>query len=313
MSLVEDAQHAEMEATQEEAVRFAGMCLAVNSLMAGFKIIVGLLSGSHALLASALYSINDILTSMAVAISIRLGHRDPNDDYPYGYTKAEYIAAGMVSLIITFGVFFMFFFSVVDILTGVPGPPHFIAIFLAAVSMVTSWVLSRRGHVLAQALQSPVLNTHAEHHHADAEGSLLAIIGVGGALLGWHTFDRVIAVVETLHLIALAGMLLARSLRGLMDTAMDDDDLQLVESACGEVTGVREVVQVRSRQAGRRTWVDIAVAVSPRMKVVQAHRICNDVSSAVHGVLGSGVSTQVRFQGPNQEMIQPGPGGSPHG
>lgn len=313
MTLPDDDAHVDVEATQEEAIRFAGMCLAVNTLMASFKIIVGLLSGSHALLASALYSINDIMTSMAVAISIRLGHRQPNSEYPYGYTKAEYIAAGMVSLIITMGVFFMFFFSVIDIITGVPGPPHFTAIALASVSMVTSWVLARRGHVLAQALQSPVLNTHAEHHHADAEGSLLAIIGVGGALLGWHTFDRLIAVVETLHLIALAGVLLARSIKGLMDSAMEEDDLRLVEEACVEVEGVRDVVKVRSRQAGRRTWVDVAVAVSPRLKVAQAHRICNEVSAAVNGVLGTGVSTQVRFQGPNHVAANPGPGGSPHG
>jgi cation diffusion facilitator family transporter len=293
-----------------EALRFAGLCLSISTLMAAFKIAVGLLSGSHALLASALYSINDLLTSIAVAVSLRVGHRKPSGDHPYGYGKAEFIAAGMVSLVIAIGVFFMFFFSVVDVLRGVPGPPHFLAVSLAAISMVVSWVLARRGHHLAHELQSPILSTTAEHHHADAEGSLLAIIGIGGAVMGFHTLDRIIAIFETLHLIALSGRLLARSLRGLMDSSISDDDKDLVAEACAQVDGVEEIKHIWSRQAGSDTWVDIAVTVAHDLKVEQAHRVCEQVKSAVRSVLGSMVVAQVRFQGPAFAYDTPGPGGA---
>lgn len=295
---------------RSEALRFAGLCLSVSTLMAAFKIAVGLLSGSHALLASALYSINDLLSSIAVAVSLRVGHRKPTFDHPYGYGKAEFIAAGMVSMVIAIGVFFMFFFSVVDVLRGVPGPPHFLAVSLAALSMVVSWVLSRRGHHLAVDLQSPILSTTADHHHADAEGSLLAIVGIGGAVLGFHTLDRVIAIFETLHLIALSGRLLARSLRGLMDSAISDDDKESVRDACVGIDGVERVTHIWSRQAGSSTWVDVAVTVSDEFNVEQAHGVCRQVESAVRNVLGAMVVAQVRFQGTNYAYDVPGPGGA---
>ena len=58
-------------ASRREAQRYAGLALSVSSLMAAFKIIVGTLAASHALLASALYSVNDILSSIAISISLR--------------------------------------------------------------------------------------------------------------------------------------------------------------------------------------------------------------------------------------------------
>jgi cation diffusion facilitator family transporter len=246
---------------------------------------------------------------MAVAVSLRIGYKRPNSRYPYGYGKAEFIAVGMVSLAIAIGVFSMFLFSALDIFKGVAGPPHVIAIALAAMSMLVSWALARRGHALTQLIESPALMTSVEHHHADAVGSLAAIIGVGGAVLGLHVLDRIVAIFETLHLIALSGSLLAQSAKGLMDAAIPGEDVELVEEAAGSVRGVREVAFVRSRRIGSKTWIDLGVRVSSRIKVHQAHRISEQVAAAVSDVLGPSTVTQVRFQGPDVVERRPGDGG----
>ncbi len=281
--------------------------------MAVLKIGVGLLTGSHALLASALYSINDVLSSIAVAVGLRVGARRPDSMHSYGYGNAEFIAVGIISLSIAIGVFLMFFFSLVDVLTGVDGPPHFTALSLAALSMITSWVLARRGHRLAAELESPALSTSADHHHADAVGSFAAVLGVGGALLGFHVLDRLVALFETLHVIALSGTLLAKSVKGLMDTALPEEDVQLVEQACLRVPSIERVARIRSRRIGTRAWVDVAVAVPGHLSVGHAHQITMQVRRAIHRVLGPSAFAQVRFQSPDHVERLPGPGGSPHG
>lgn len=297
----------------EPGLRFAGLALAVNSLMAAIKIGVGLFSGSHAVLASALYSINDILSALAISVSLRVGNRRATKDYPYGFGKAEFIAVGIVSLTIAIGVFCMFFFSVVDIVLGVDGPPHMVALTLAAASLGVSWTLSRKGHRLAADLESPALMTSADHHQADAEGSFAAIIGVGGALLGFHVLDRVVAIFETLHIVALSGTLLAKAVKGLMDTALPEEDVELLEQVCVEVPGVERLVRIWSRRVGSDTWVDLAVAVPAGLTVERAHEVRKQVSDAVRRVLGPAAAIQVRFQAPEFVEARPGPGGSPHG
>lgn len=300
-------------ASKRAALQLAGITLAVDALLALLKIVIGALSGSHALLASALYSVNDVLSSIAVAVSLRVSNRRPNREYAYGFGKAEYIAVGMVSLAISIGVCLMLAYSVASMVQGVSGPPHVAAAVLAGASLAVSWVLAERTQKLATALRSPALATSAEHHHADAYGSMLAIAGVGGAMLGFHALDRVVAAVEALHLIALSGTLLAKSVNGLMDRALPLADTELLERACANVRGVRRVAHVRSRNMGSQIWVDVAVVVPAKLSVSEAHTICRSVTGVVHGTMGHHAVTQVRFQGPRLVVDPPGPGGSGHG
>lgn len=293
-----------------QAQQFAGLALAVAAIMASFKIFVGLLSGSRALLASALYSFNDLLSSISIAISLRFSRKPASEESPYGHGKAEFIAIGIVSLTIAIAVFFMFFFSVLDVLKGVPGPPHFIAMSLAALGMVISWNTGRKAHHLGEKLRSPALMASAAHHHADAEGSLLAIIGIATAIFGLHIVDRVVAVFETLHLIALSGTLLGKALKGLMDSAMPAEDVMLIEEACAGIEGLDRITRIRSRQAGSQTCVDVAVLVPKNMTVAMAHAVCEKVQTAVRGVIGVTGMTQVRFQSPDFVESLPRGGGS---
>jgi cation diffusion facilitator family transporter len=303
-------QPGKMRHLREQALRLAGLTLAVDAIMALFKVSVGVLTGSQALVVNSLYSINDVLSSIAVTVSLRVGQKRPSTDYQYGYGRAEFIAVAMVSLAITLGVLLLFVFSTTDILKGVVAPPHYIAALLAAVSLVVSWVIAHKNHHVAEQLRSPALATSAEHHHADYHGSLLTLVGIAGsALLGFHVLDRIIATFEELHLIALSGTLLARAVNGLMDRGLPEEDRLMVERACGDVAGVSAVKSVRSRQLGSLTWVDVAVAVAPRMTIAEASLIRNNVTNAVRGVVGSGqLITQVRFQAPHTVVLGPGPG-----
>jgi cation diffusion facilitator family transporter len=299
---------AKMRELRQEALRLAGLTLAVDAILALFKVSIGVLSGSQALVVNSLYSINDVLSSIAVTVSLRVGQKRPTADYQYGYGRAEFIAVAMVSLAITIGVMLMFVFSATDILKGVNSPPHYVAALLAAVSLVVSWYISHKNHHVAEQLRSPALATSAEHHHADAHGSMLALIGIGGALLGFHVLDRIIATFEELHLIALSGTLLARAVNGLMDRGLPGEDLALLRRACSDVDGVRSVKSLRSRQLGSLTWVDVAVAVGPELTVAEASSVRSRVTSAVRGVVGGHLITQVRFQAPNTLVVSPGPG-----
>ncbi|RLB51528.1 MAG: hypothetical protein DRJ42_16625 [Deltaproteobacteria bacterium] len=306
-----DREQAEIR--RYEGIRFAGLSLAVSVAMAFFKISVAIMTGSHALLANAFYSINDVLSAIAAAVSLKLANRAPDEDYPFGYGKAEYVAVGMVSLTIAIGVCAMFVFSVVDIIQGVEAPPHYLAIGIAALSFVVSWTLSKRGRRLAIDIHSPVLATTADHQHADALGSIAAIVGVSLAVAGFHAVDRVIAVAETLHLIALSGTLLSKAVKGLMDQAVSDDDLDMMERTCLDMNGVEDVSYLRSRRLGSLAWVDLGISVDPKLNVRQAREIGERVRSAVDEALGDGVVTQVHTHARGYAPKAVAAGGSGHG
>ena len=277
-------------------MQFAKLSLVVNLGLAALKVVVGLWSGSHALLAGALYSINDVLSAVAVVVSLKLASRPATATHPYGHGKAEFIAVGMVSMALAAGVLIIVSYSAFDIGTGGVEAPHFAAMVVALICLVASSMLARRGFCVAEKLDSPALRTSAEHNRADAISSFAVLIGVGGATLGLHALDRFVALFEALHVVALSGALLAKALKGLMDTALPSADLELVDRACRRVPGVTGLAFARSRRAGSEVWLTLGVVVAPELSVHQAHLLGARVQNAVGQVLGPGIRAQVRFQ-----------------
>jgi len=278
------------------ALQFSSLTLALNAGMGLLKVVIGMMAGSRALVASALYSINDVLSGMVVMISIRLARRPPDADHPYGHGKAEFVAIGIVSTILVGAVIYVLTHSVAAIVSGVEAPPHLIVLPVAAVSLLTNTFLANRGRCVAKRTESPVVETAAEHNHADAVSSAATMIGVGGAALGLHVLDPIVAIFETVHIVWLAGSLFGHSLRGLMDAALPPTAVSVISNACASVPGVLGVSMLRTRQVGAYAWVDAEVQISSETLVDDADEICREVQYAIRSAVPFEVMSQVKFQ-----------------
>ena len=279
------------------------MSLFINASLGILKIVIGLLSGSRALVASALYSVNDVLSGITAMISLRLARRAPDKNYPFGYGQAEYIAIGIVSTFVTGGVIFLFTYSVIDILRGVHHTIHLIALPVAAVALATNHYLARRGACISRQTQSPMIETVAHHNHADSEGSFLTIIALLAAAGGYYVVDQIVAIIETLHIVWLAGSLFGHSVRGLVDTALPPTVVAKIRKTCTEVPGVENIVKLRTRQSGSFACIDAEVQVASDLTVEQAEQICSDVRAALAHALNLSIRSQVKFSVPRQSHM----------
>jgi cation diffusion facilitator family transporter len=279
------------------ALNYASQSLSINAALGVLKVVVGLLSGSRALVASALYSINDVLSGLTVLVSVRVARRNPDRSFPFGYGQAEYIAIGLVSAFITAGVIFLFTYSVIDILRGVHHTIHLIALPVAGVALATNHYLAKKGHCISKQTRSPMVETVTHHNHADAEGSFLTIIALSAAAGGFYVVDQIVAILETLHIVWLAGSLFGHSLRGLMDTAISPSAVELIRQTCCDISGVEEVVALRSRQSGSFALIDVEVRVADDLEVEKAGQICLDVKEALATRLPFATRCQVKFSG----------------
>jgi len=284
------------QACDQCALQFSWLTLAANSGLGVLKIAVGIMAGSKALIASALYSINDVLSAMVVIISMRIARRAPDDSHPYGYGKAEFVAVGLVSVILAGAVVYIIAHSMVVLVSRTAVPPHLIVLPVAALAMATNEYLARRGLCAAERTQSPVTHTAAEHNRADAISSLAVMIGLGGASLGLGFVDPIIAIFEAVHIVWLAGALLGQSLRGLMDAALPPAAEARIARACRKVPGVHDLVGLRSRQVGAYAWVDAEVQVAAGTDVDRAAAICRDVQRAIRDALPQIARSQVKFR-----------------
>jgi cation diffusion facilitator family transporter len=277
---------------------FVKQSMFIDSGLAVLKVVVGLLSGSKALVANGLYSINDLLSALIVLVSLKVGRRPADADHAYGHGKAEFIALAGMSFVLVSGVAFIFYYSLADIFRGKFEAPHISSLGVAALTVIACELQARKAFCCSHQMgNSPAMHTHAEHHRADSLSSIAVFIAIVAAYLGFTVLDQVVALFETVHICWLAGALFGQSFKGLMDSSLPRYEVERIERASAAVPGIARVLDVRTRNSGFKSWIDLTVAVSKNLSVKQAHDVCDAVRHAVRGAVDrTALDINVRFR-----------------
>ena len=264
----------------------AGWIAVVSNLaLAIFKLIVGILSGSKAVIGDALYSFKDFFTALVVLAGIRISGKPPDENHPYGHGKIEFVAIFLISLLIIIGTFFLFVHSVRDIwmvFRGEASPhPKFIAFWAAVISVIANYKLSGYLNCVGERMKSPAMLANAKHNHSDAIASGFVAGAILLSSLGWSIADPLVAVIETVDLIFLCFSMMKDAIRSLLDSSLDDDVIRQIESTAHLVPGVRKVASLNARKVGQNIWVDMVIKIDPRQTLDAGYRISRQVEETL--------------------------------
>jgi cation diffusion facilitator family transporter len=262
-------------------VTFLG--LAVNTLLAVGKLLAGLFGHSHALVADAVESLADVVSSVVVWRGLVLAHQPADADHPYGHGKAEPLAAAFVATMLLLAATWITLEAVREIVTPHHTPAPYTLVVLLAVVVIKE-LLFRFVWREAQSVNSSAVGTDAWHHRSDAITSIAAAIGITIALLGgpgYESADDVAAIVAA-GIIAWNGWRLLRpALDELMDMAPPPALVEQIRRVAGGVAGVERVEKCIVRKMGWHYFVDMHVEVDPAMSVRRAHEIAHAVKDRV--------------------------------
>jgi cation diffusion facilitator family transporter len=265
------------------AVRTALGSVVVAALVLALKLGAWWLTGSVALLADALESVVNVAAALAALVAIRLSALPPDANHPYGHTKAEYFSAVLEGGLIVAAAVVILFEAWGAYLA--PRPPDQPAIGLAVSAVATGanagWaaLLFRRG----RQARSPALVADAKHLLADVVTSAGVLVGVSlVALTGLLWLDPLLAALTALNILWSGWRLMRESVAGLMDEAVPPDLMARIRAAVStHAEGALEAHDLRSRSAGRLTFIEFHLVVPGEMKVAEAHEICDRVEAAL--------------------------------
>jgi cation diffusion facilitator family transporter len=256
-------------------------------LLAGGKLLAGVTGHSSALIADGVESLADTVGSIIVWQGLRVAHRPPDRDHPYGYGKAEALAALAVGalLLLAGGVIVVKAFQ--EMLTPHEAPAPWTLIVLLGVIAIKEGLFRfvLRG---AEMFESDAARADAWHHRSDAITSAAAVIGVSIAVWGPRRlgYDRLVLADEAAAMIAsgiifFTGWRLMRpSLRELLDATSHKFATRVAETAA-QVEGVRLVEKVHARKSGRGYHVDMHLHVAPDLSIRAAHALSGKVKAHV--------------------------------
>jgi cation diffusion facilitator family transporter len=260
---------------------------------------VGFVSGSQALVADAMYSAKDVITSLLVIVGLKVSGRPLDREHPYGHGKIEFILSMIISVVFL-GVTSLLLIHAIQVLMddNVHSSPHIIALWTAIISILVNVVMYFYSRCVSIEVNSPMVRTLSRHHHADATSSVAVALGIIGAhYLNMPWIDTAVAVFETAHLMYLGSDVFREAYKGLMDGSAPEEVKQEISHQALKVAGVEAVEELKTRLVGQDLWVDMVIRVDAELTVDEASDICEDVSDRLVRVVPHMGSVHVKFTG----------------
>ena len=271
----------------QAGIRSTLIGMLVNAFLAAVKAVAGIAGNSYALIADAIESASDVLTSLIVLLGLRMAGKPADRNHPYGHGKFEPLAAALVAVALLGAAILIAVESISEIRTPHHAPAAFTLVVLALVIVVKEFLFR---FVVGVGLEtrSTAVKADAWHHRSDAITSLAAFVGISIALLGgpgYEGADDFAALLASLVIALNAIMLLHPALRELVDTAPDPELAAQVRSIASGVSGVLGTHKCHIRKVGFDHFVDLDVLCDPESTIRQGHEIAHDVGEDIHAAL----------------------------
>lgn len=267
----------------KRAQTLAAGSIAIGLVVLALKYLAYHLTGSVALLSDAIESIVNVVTAIAALIAISFAAQPADANHPYGHHKAEYISAGVEGALIIVAALAIFHeaWSALWAPRIANAPWIGLAVNGAATAINAAWcfVLITQG----RKRKSPALVADGRHLFADVVSSAGVWAGVSlAAITGYLVLDPVLAGLVGLNVLWSGWRVMKESVGGLLDEAVPEADLARIRTIiAANADGAIEAHDLRTRHAGRMTFVDFHLVVKGSMSVTEAHDICDRLERAL--------------------------------
>lgn len=268
----------------------------IGILVLVLKYVAYTMTGSVALLSDALESIVNVVTAITTMIAVYLASKPANANLPYGYDKAEYFSAVIEGVFILVAALLIFQQAYLRFMDDTPFHAPLEGLVVNGIAGVVNgfWclVLFRHG----KKTRSPALVADAKHLLTDVVSSAGVLVGVFVAIVsGISILDPILAALVAVNILWSGYKLVSESVGGLMDVAVPDDLLARIRAIIAtNADGAIEAHDIRTRQSGRKTFVEFHLVVPADMSVADAHEICDRIENALRdAVTGTMISIHV--------------------
>lgn len=264
------------------------MSIVIGVVVLALKYLAFVLTGSIALYSDALESIVNVVTAIVAALAVRTSGRPADKDHPYGHGKVEYFSAVIVGVFIVVAAILILReawdgFREPKVLSG----DTMGLMVNGAAGLLNAgwcWVLVSQG----RRLRSPALVADGHHLLTDVVSSAGVLVGVLLATAtGWAILDPALAAIVAVNILWAGWKLMSDSVGGLMDKALPESELDRIRALISaNAEGAIEAHDLRSRMAGKTTFLEFHLVVPGTMSVDAAHTICDRLEQAIRGEVG---------------------------
>jgi cation diffusion facilitator family transporter len=255
----------------------------VNAALSILKISAGLVAGSLATVADGIDSASDILTSLITLFTAHIISRPPNMKYPYGYSRADTMAAKILAFIVFFAGAQLAVSSTGRLINPQPHSlPKTIALIAIIISIISKQILAYYLKNTGKKVKSKMLIANAKNMQSDVVISLSVLTGL---LFTFYfkmpVLDTITALLVSIWIMGVAVKIFFESSLELMDGVDNPDVYKKIIDACKEVEGVSNPHRIRVRKIANNYLISLDIEADGNMTLTAAHDLSLQVEQLI--------------------------------
>jgi cation diffusion facilitator family transporter len=268
--------------------RFAWLSIAAAIATIGLKTLAWWLTGSVGLLSDALESLVNLAAALLALTMLRVAASPPDERHPYGFSKAEYFAAGIEGALIVLAAAGIFASAIPRLIEPRALDTPLLGLGLSAIATGINLGVGLLLIRIGRREHSVALEADGQHLMTDVWTSVGVIIGVALVFAtGWLRLDPLVALAVAVHIIWTGLRLMRRSWKGLLDAAISSEDTGEVTKLFNEYSKRYGVSfhALRTRQAGARRFISFHFLVPDAWSVARAHQLSEEIESRIRSMV----------------------------
>jgi len=276
----------------------------LNIFLAFAKVVFGYIGQSQALVADGIHSFSDLVSDALVLFAAKHASYEADESHPYGHGRIETaitVALGLFLFAIAGGITFDAIRRLMD--PAALMQPGTVALLIALISVLSKEVLYRYTLRVALQTRSNMLKANAWHHRSDAISSIVVVIGLVGTMLGADYLDAIAAIGVAIMIAKIGWDISIQSIRELVDTALEPEQVENIKQHILDVSGVRKLHMLRTRQMGGNALVDVHIQVDPKISVSEGHYISESVRSKLITSIDEVTDVMVHIDSEDDEIM----------
>lgn len=265
----------------KEKTRVAFISVLAAVFLTGFKLVVGLLTGSLGLLSEALHSGLDMIAAVITYFSVRLADKPADREHQYGHGKIENLSALVETLLLFITASWIIYEAFHRLLTGQTEIEVNIWSYIVVISsIIIDFSRSRALNRVAKKYNSQALEADALHFSTDIWSSSVVLLGLICAQFGIFMADSLAALVVALIVIFVSYKLGKRAVDALIDRA-PGTVVQKITLALSNMKEITHFHDLKVRTSGADTFVEVNLHVDPALSIQEAHDISHKAEKEI--------------------------------
>ena len=267
---------------EEIGNRASKYAILVNVILTISNFVVGIISGSTALVAQAADNAGDLLSNLIGLWAFHIGLRPADAEHPYGHGRIEPLVGLLISLILFFIAYQIFLeayskFLMIGSLTA----PSWIAAIMAIIAFFLNYFVMKYLFKTGKDIHSQILVATANQKKTDVFTSVAIFFGIVGSQLGYPILYPILAVVIGILVIKTAFDVARENIDNLMGKVPSKKLLNEIKFVAVSVEGVYDAHDIKVNNMGPYVSTELHVKVKSDLPLKEAHKIAHKVEKTI--------------------------------